>query len=769
MPLLYLSVSLLLGIFAGSIISVPLWLPALGLAGLAAALIIRTHRKPIILISLCFMAFTGGMLRYQLSIYTPDSSRLINYNDNGTVTLEGLVTDAPVVKNRAVTFRFSADELTSPEKTCSVSGDALVRVPFYKEIRYGDRLRLTGQPQAPREFDDFDYPSYLADRGIYTVIYYPRLEILERDRGIAPLAWIFTLRDNLGSTLSRSLTEPQASLAQAILLGLRANIPEDIMQWFYASGTTHLLAISGLNLTIILGMTLAASAWLFGRRYKIYIWLSLALIWIYALLTGLPATVVRAAIMGSVFLLAEMLGRQRNAVAALSLAAAMMALASPRILWDASFQLSFLSMLGLIYVAPYLLFEKEEADADGQTPLLRVKKIVTIGFGVALAAVLATWPVIAVYFKTFSAVSIPATFFAMPALPAIIVTAALSAFSGLVWLPLGILFGWIAWLFISLFMLVIRAFSSIPFAYITHLEISAWQAAVYYIVLILLLLFAGFRRKIADKTRSLVTAATRNSSRIRDRISRIQPAWLIVPLVIANLLTWLAVISQPDGKLHVYILDVGQGESILIRTPAGHNVLVDTGPDPKVILAQLGKNLPFWDRQIDLLILTQPQSDHNAGAIELLRNYHVKKIGMPPLPSHSEFTRLLDREMMLKGLAPLSIYEGKSIALEQDIKILVLNPPATLLPGSPGDINNNTAVLRVEWNRVSFLLTSDIENEAERHLVANRSSLRSDVLKVAHHGSRGSTGDDFLAVVRPTAAVISAGLIRRLSLSANMV
>ena len=148
------------------------------------------------------------------------------------------------------------------------------------------------------------------------------------------------------------LPEPQASLAQGIVLGIRGNIPQSLNNDFARSGTAHLLAISGINLGIMAGILLSIGIWLFGRRHYLYVWLALGIVWFYAAITGMNPPVVRGAIMASLFLVAELLGRQRSAIVALTLAAAVMVGVSPYILGDASFQLSFLAMAGLIFLSP---------------------------------------------------------------------------------------------------------------------------------------------------------------------------------------------------------------------------------------------------------------------------------------------------------------------------------------------------------------------------------------------------------------------------------
>jgi competence protein ComEC len=217
----------------------------------------------------------------------------------------------------------------------------------------------------------------------------------------------------------------------------------------------------------------------------------------------------------------------------------------------------------------------------------------------------------------------------------------------------------------------------------------------------------------------------------------------------------------PDGKLHVSILDVGQGESILIRTPDGQNIVVDAGPDQMSACASLGKKLPFWDRKIDLLILTQMQEDHIAGSFELLRKYKLLTVAISPFKIDSSISRELLKTIEKAPVPIETICEGQQMSLGRDILLEVLNPPHDLLNGTEDDANNNSLVMRLSWKDVSFLLTSDLGKDGERYLIAARSDLQSDILKVGHHGSKGSTSDEFLAIVNPSAAAISCGAVNR--------
>jgi competence protein ComEC len=231
--------------------------------------------------------------------------------------------------------------------------------------------------------------------------------------------------------------------------------------------------------------------------------------------------------------------------------------------------------------------------------------------------------------------------------------------------------------------------------------------------------------------------------------------WLIIPLVIAALTITYVAATMPDGRLHVSFLDVGQGDAILLRQGT-NQVLIDGGPSPQALMSELGREIPFWDRTIELVVLTHPHSDHLAGLVEVLNRYRVSEVIYPDLPyesdSYTEWLRLIDD----KGTKVTFACAGQVISLGE-ATLEVLNPQDTLLADTQSDIDNNSVVLRLERGQVSFLLTADIMQETELELVHDRADLHSTVLKVAHHGSDTSTSPEFLAVVDPQMAVISVG------------
>jgi len=239
-------------------------------------------------------------------------------------------------------------------------------------------------------------------------------------------------------------------------------------------------------------------------------------------------------------------------------------------------------------------------------------------------------------------------------------------------------------------------------------------------------------------------------------ISRLPKKWVIPPLVVAAIVVSFVAVTMPDNNLHVSFLDVGQGDAILIQK-GNQQVLVDGGPSPQAIGLELGKKMPFWDRTIEMVILTHPSADHVTGLVEVLNRYQVGQVLHPDLDFDSNIYDKWLRLVKEKDIKYTIAQAGQQVNLGDGVVIEVLNPQEPLLIDTDSDTDNNAAILRLSMGEVSFLLTADMMWEAEFELMYNRANLSSTVLKVAHHGSNTSTTPEFLAVVNPQLAVISVG------------
>lgn len=208
-----------------------------------------------------------------------------------------------------------------------------------------------------------------------------------------------------------------------------------------------------------------------------------------------------------------------------------------------------------------------------------------------------------------------------------------------------------------------------------------------------------------------------------------------------------------ENSLQVTFFDVGQGDSIFIETPGGRQILIDGGPDTTV-LTRLGEAMPFYDNRIDIVVLTHPDADHITGLVDVLSRYNIELVLDAGVPKTSGTYDAYTRVIIERGIPYYPVLKGDRIDMGEGLSLDVLHP---VTRGAVSKINNSGLVLRLMYGERIFLFTADVEKEVERTLLQDPGSLNSDVLKVAHHGSKTSTLPGFVDAVMPRFAVISSG------------
>ncbi len=674
---------------------------------------------------------------------------LSQYHGVEEVSVTGWIADDPEPVGRAVRFRFRVEEVSGSVE----GGDVLVTMEA-AEARYGDRLLLTGALEQPPAFEGFDYAGFLARRGIGSIMSFPEARVLDGKRG-SPLSRALTgLRLRLAEATERVVPEPQAAFGQAVLLGIRDRLPARLVDDFRATGTSHLLAISGLHVGILLGLSLAASQWLLGRRRNLYLVAPLLLLWLYAALAGMSPSVTRAAIMASVYVAAMALGRPRAILPSLGLAAAVMVAFDPKALWSVSFQLSFAAMAGIaVFAEPVgrLLGRALGAPADVADEL-RLRQWAAASVGMGAAATLATWPLVAFYFERVSFIGLPVTLLALPALPAVLLAHAAAGALGLAATWLTAPLGWLAWAAGSYVTGLVALAARLPVA---DAEVGRMAPVFLWAYYALLVAAALGRRRLGSLARWAAAAVPRPGW---GWLAAAQaPLWLLAPVVAAAALAWVAVLSLPDGRLRVTFADVGQGDAAFIVTPGGAQIMMDGGDDPDEAARIAASKMPFWDRTIDLVILTHPHHDHVAGLTEVLRRYRVLNVLERRLEYDGAAYRDWRAAVAAEGAMVTQAAAGQTIAFADGTVLEVVNPPERLAGTALTDVNNSSVAIRLSYGSVSFMLTGDMYVDAEARLLRSGLRVDADVLKVAHHGSRTSSSEEFLHEVGPAAAVVSVG------------
>ena len=765
MPLAWLGLGHALGLFAQASAEIPWEAAALAAAALGAVFLRLRFASVRVGMAAVFLA--GALLGLARPLPALDAPDGLTPLRGSEARLRAVVSGAPEAAGGSLRLIVDAREALAPNGWAPAEGRAIVWAEpdapsvegrAYPYMRHGDEIVVEGFLDAPENIGPFDYREHLAARGVGAAV--SRAEIIEIAPGAGgAAAALHESRARLRDALQRSAPEPAASLASAVLLGLRAGLPPDATADFRRAGLAHLLAISGLHVGMVLGIALLASRAVFGSRYGLYLVLPLAAVWGYVLLAGAPPSAMRAAMMGSAFLLALAVGRLPAAVNALGLAAFVLLLAEPRSLWDRSFQLSFSAMAGVLLLGlPASAWARERAAVLRRRlpyALVRTLQAVAASLAVSLGAFAGSLPLTAYNFGEVPLLGAPATLLAMTLMPFFLVCAVLTAAAGLALPPLAAALGAGTWLLGSALAGVASAFAAVPGAVVaaggSGGSGAGWVWGGY--ALLALAVAWGLRRRWTADAAGLARGLRRGPASRTERLAVLGAAGALAAAV------WVAALTPNADLLELHVLDVGQGDALLIVTPDGASALVDGGPDPRLAVNRVDAALPLAGMRIDLGALTHGHADHAAGFLEMARRGRLRTVLVPPpVPGEDEEWR---SELDALGAEVVEASRGMAVALGEEAALLALNPPAPPLSGTDSDANNNGLALRLTYGETSALLMADLFAEAEWAMLDAGVDVSADLLKVGHHGSATSTSPEFLAAVGPSAAVASVGADNR--------
>ena len=670
MPLVYVGTGWFIGIALASALHLPIELLFLAFLIPVSGLVLWRNDRRARLICFSGIAAILGGLWSTLRLPHFDQNSLSTYNGIGVVTIEGVIDAPPDVRDTYINLRVSADRLTTPDKSSRPSeGVVLVRPSRPAEFRYGDRVRVSGELSAPPEFATFNYADYLARQGVYSMIDRPRVSVLEHDRGNPIIAAIYALRDRAFVVIQQILPEPQASLLSGILLGIDAGLPADVQEDFRVTGTSHIIAISGYNIVVLIGIFSTITVGLAGRRRAFYI-IVIGLI-AYAIMVGGSASVVRATIMGILLLWADHIGRPYAAPNALFASGIFMTFLDPNTLFDVGFQLSFMATLGLmVYARPFAhsthaflahLFNRDWAR--------RFVDIINDALLVTLAAQVTTLPLLMVYFRQVSIVSVVVNPLVLPAQTGVMTYGLLATGAGLLALPLGQIAAWTVWPFLTWTLGIIGLFARVPFASIPLDYVPPIFVAAYYAGLIGLTWY--FKQTQEQRTAMLKKLITPR---------RVLLVGSLILLLLAVAMSW-----RTDERLHVYVLNV-DGHPVFVQTPGGKQILIGGSNSPSSLLSTLGKLLPFWDRDLDLVIVPEANADQLNGLAAVLDRYAVNQIMSATAATASRAARDWQAMLTQKGHQPIELQsaavdstvqlalDGSSVVIESGDNRIAIGP-----------------------------------------------------------------------------------------------
>lgn len=517
------------------------------------------------------------------------------------------------------------------------------------------------------------------------------------------------------SVIKETTPAPYDALLGSVVFGSSVSpLDYDLKENYKKVGLAHLLVASGTQVSILIGVSLAIV-----RFLKIQSGIGVALVSIinilFALMAGCGASIVRAAIMGEIALAGTLFNRESEIYTSLALSALLLMLFDPLIIFDLGFQLSFAATWALVYFCPIL-----------------EKKGIPSVISVSLAPILATLPITLYNFNQISLAALPVNIMVVPWVELMTVIGFVSQAAGVVFLPAAQVLNLSLLLMLKLLNGIVYTFAGLPLACIYLKQIWFPFLVVYYAALVIAAENLRGRQMFKFNKENLVLLA----------------------LLFAALFVWNAAlnpeIALAQNELSISVIDVGQGDAIFVKSPVGRTMLIDAGKKTAIKwLRKQGVN------KLDVVVLTHPHDDHLCGMPAILKEMPVGIVmdsGQPHTSkAYLEFLNII----AAKNIPYKVTRAGDAIDLGSGVTAEVLHPSEPLIEESA--LNNNSIVLHLMYGDFAMLLMGDAESEGEAAILEKFGDIRTNYLKVGHHGSRTASSQEFLDAVKPKVAVISVG------------
>ncbi len=770
--LVVIAVAFILGIFLDNLLALQSRVIFVYIMPVIFLFAFFSYRFPILRSVACIALVTlAGMTYHHCRYNSFPSNSIINYaeSEKTLIKIEGKIIQPPLKKVYSNTYPFNsyqgrekrresavfflkANKILTASEEHKVCGNLKVSVynteKSDKKLRYGDEVEIVGKmflPSRQTNPGQFDYRKYLLQssiraQAILSVKGMRNIKVKAGDKGNRILKFVYSLKDELRRTIYTLTPENDAPVIASLLLGERSNVPYHTLESFINTGTIHFLAISGLHIGILV-VSLHWFLALAGLNRKAIAFIIIAFVIIYAIMTGLKPPVLRAGFMALIYYGSIIIDRRWHTPSGISAAAILMLLINPAELFSVSFQLSFLALIGIIYLSEKietLLQRKPRLQEqlmsglrwDAQRALNAYWRKTA---AVSAAAWLGVMPLVAHYFHIAAPIAIPLNIIIFPLVWFILVSGFVFLIIGSLSLTLAAPFAWAASLCDAIMAKIISFFAidHVSFFYVNGPS-TIW-IVVYYAATI----FALCHKKAKLKSSTAIGVIV----------------IIIGGYVCADLFT------SKKERIQLTCLDVGHGSAVIIQFPDNKTLLLDIGTWSNF---DVGKNIaaPFlWKSKIKTIgaaVISHRDRDHWNGLPALLKRFNVKTVPVNQRFHNSETGKKLFNIAENEGATIKIIGNGDEIAGFNGAKITVLNPPKNREFISGMSTNNTSCVIKIEAFGRSILYCADIEEDGINMIVSKYgNSLRSDIIIVPHHGAYSANINALIDHVNPEYAIIS--------------
>lgn len=625
-----------------------------------------------------------------------------------------------------------------------------------KKLEFGTKIKLEGEYSAPegqRNFKGYSYKEYLMTKEIYGTVKIENsndVETIKKDQSNFFEKMINKLSNLLKRKVEILLPENSASLLKGILLGDCIDISDDVKENFKECNLSHMLAVSGAHLSyLIIGINIILSKKIFGKRASKII--TIFIIIIFMNITNMSPSIERAGISSIICIIASLIHRKPDAINAVAVAVLCTVIKNPLSILNVGMQLSYAGTLSLLMFANGREKNNSREIIENSEKGKNIKKYLVESIKVTLCANILIMPLTIYKFNTISLNFILANMVAVPLLGLSLILGLIMLFTSFVSLNIAKLFSFILNIILIILMKSTKLISQIPYSNITVITPHLISIVIIYIII-----FLGYY--IAK------------SPELRKRL-KVNKKLIIKTIAIVLSITIISVATLnvlEEKKLKLYFVDVGQGDCTYLKTPSGKNILIDGGGNRDKEKYDVGKKvlLPYLlDRRVkklDYIIVSHFDADHAQGLEAVIQNIKVKNIIVCKQASDSVLYQEIIKLCKKKNVNIITVKRGQTIKIDKYVHFQILHPGDIMLDDGKGGLNANAIVAKmyctIKNKTTTIMFTGDIEEKAEEELVKiYGDKLKTDILKVAHHGSKTSSTAEFLKCVSPKIALIGVG------------